>query len=277
MENKDLVKITKDYYDSREADEFYHTIWGGEDIHVGFYSSSQTPIREASRKTVLEMIKRLPLISNQTRILDIGSGYGGAAPYLSQAFHCKVACLNLSEVENERNRTKNRAAGLDHLVSVTQGNFENLPFPAASFDLVWSQDAILHSNKKEKVFEEVFRVLKPGGRFIFTDPMQSDDCPPDVLKDVLARIHLEEMGSVKSYRSFASKLGMKTISVDEFPDQLVHHYACVLSELEKQYDTILEKSGRQYLDTMMVGLNHWVQAGKKGYLNWGILLFQKQG
>ncbi len=57
------------------------------------------------------------------------------------------------------------------------GVFEDIPEPDASVDVVWSQDAILHSDQREKVLPEVFRVLKPGGEFIFTDPMQADDVP----------------------------------------------------------------------------------------------------
>ncbi len=60
-------------------------------------------------------------------------------------------------------------------IDVVDGSFDDLPFEANSFDAVWSQDAILHAPDRKAVLDEVARVLKPGGQFIFTDPMQADD------------------------------------------------------------------------------------------------------
>ena len=96
--------VARDYYNSSDADHFYAQVWGGEDIHVGMYQSPDEPISDASHRTVQHLSKRLEGIVPESRVLDIGSGYGGAARYLSQTFHCSVTCLNLSEVENERNR-----------------------------------------------------------------------------------------------------------------------------------------------------------------------------
>src|SRR5690606_39426584 len=67
------------------------------------------------------------------------------------------------------------------------GVFEDIPENDGSFDVVWSQDAILHSDQRAAVLGEVWRVLKPGGHFIFTDPMQADDVPEGVLDPVYER------------------------------------------------------------------------------------------
>jgi len=45
------------------------------------------------------------------------------------------------------------------------------------------------------------RLLKTEGEFIFTDQMQGDGCPTDVLQPILNRIRLETLGSVEFYRS----------------------------------------------------------------------------
>src|SRR5699024_8010912 len=108
------VHTARDYYNSTDADNFYYTIWGGEDIHVGLYQSPDEEIAPASERTVERMASKLT-ITPQTRILDIGAGYGGAARYLARTYGCQVACLNLSEVENERNRAQTEEQGLSHL------------------------------------------------------------------------------------------------------------------------------------------------------------------
>lgn len=272
---QDLVRVTREYYDSSDADSFYYYIWGGEDIHVGIYQSEGESIFTASQRTVQKMLSMLPSLDEDSKILDLGAGYGGAARYLALEKGCKVCCYNLSEKENERNAEKNHQLGLDKRIKVHQGNFENIHFDEATFDVIWSEDALLHSNRKEKVFEEGWRVLKPGGDFIFTDPMQSDDCPDGVLQPILDRIHLEELGSVKRYREIAQKVGFQEAEVVEMPDQLVNHYSRVLEEIDRNDDKISGNVSEAYIEKMKKGLQHWIIGGQKGYLNWGILHFRK--
>ncbi len=276
MTNKEnLVDITQEYYDSVDADNFYYQVWGGEDIHIGIYLPGDT-ISMASQRTVANMADIIQGLNKDHRVLDIGAGYGGAARYLASQYQCKVDCLNLSQVENDRNEEKNKTLGLDSLISVVTGNFENLPFEDNQYNIVWCEDAILHSDQKRKVFEEVDRVLKPGGQFIFSDPMQSDGCPDDVLEPVLKRIHLREMGSVKLYREFARELGWEEIDIKEMPEQLVNHYSNVLQKLEEKYEDLKRTCSEEYLTNMKKGLNHWIEAGRKDYLNWGFLHFRKK-
>ncbi|MFC2087384.1 SAM-dependent methyltransferase [Bacteroidota bacterium] len=278
MKNEnELLQITENYYDSKDADLFYHTIWGGEDIHVGIYHYSNESISTASQRAVEKMALMLGEVTKNTRILDIGSGYGGAARYLASRFGCEVSCLNLSEVENERNIEKNKQFGISSLVKVYKGNFEELPFKSSHFDIVWCEDSILHSKNKFKVLEEVWRVLKINGLFIFTDPMQHDACPEGVLQPILDRIHLEELGSVKKYKEFIKKLNFSLEEIIEMPEQLVNHYSRVLDELKKNEFQLLKAGcSSEYIENMKKGLSNWVNGGKNDYLNWGIFKLRKK-
>ena len=274
--SEDLVKTTKAYYDSDSADNFYHTIWGGEDIHVGLYKDDEESIFDASARTVATMIDMVPL-NKDSKVLDVGAGYGGAGRHMAKKIGCQVVCQNLSEAENERNREKNKAQGLDQLVDVVGGNFEELPFEDASFDIVWSEDAILHSSRRDQVIAEVARVLKPGGHFIFTDPMQADHVTgnEEALKPIYNRIHLESLGSVKKYREYAKASGLEAVEILEKPEQLTTHYGRVLEEVESRYNDVLQVCDQEYIDNMRKGLKHWVNGGQQGILNWGILHFRK--
>ena len=191
------VDTAREYYNSSDADRFYASIWGGEDIHIGLYETETDTIFDASRKTVEKMASLLSGVESKTRVLDIGAGYGGSARYLVKNFGCQVGCLNLSEVQNKRNRELNQGQGLSLSINVVDGSFEDIPLGDGGVDLVWSQDAILHSGNRKKVMEEVYRVLAKGGQFIFTDPMQSESCAQDALQPILDRIHLDSLGSVR--------------------------------------------------------------------------------
>lgn len=276
MDDEQAVDKARTYYNSAGAEGFYSTFWGGEDIHIGIYESGNEPIREASRRTVERMAEGLGLLPEQ-RVLDIGAGYGGSARYLSRTFGSPTVCLNLSDVQNERNRRLNEEHGLGDLVSVVEGNFETLPFEEGSFDLVWSQDAMLHSGNRERILEEVARVLKGGGKFVFTDPMQADDADPALLAPVLERLDLESLATPRFYSRTAEMLGFRLDRFEDLSPQLGRHYGSVLRVLEERESEACRISGNEYVGRMKRGLANWVNAGEAGSLVWGIFRFRKVG
>eukprot|EP00871_Galdieria_phlegrea_P005353 jgi/Galph1/5819/GphlegSOOS_G4417.1 len=273
-------KVAENYYDDMDADTFYYYIWGGQDIHVGLYKEpvEKDIIRDASRRTVYymsDLLKATGVLRPGAIGMDLGAGYGGTARFLAQSFGVRVDCLNISDSQNARNRQMTEEAGLSDKVSVIYGSFQDIPAPDNSYDFLWSSDAIDHAPDKAKVFEEVARVLKPGGIFIFTDLMKADDVPASQLGPVLERIKLPDMGSVKLYRSLAAANGLKEYAVYEKPEALVNHYWRVKKELEKQKEEISKFCSISFQERMKEGLDHWVNAGKAGKLNWAMMLFQK--
>lgn len=270
------VKTAHTYYNSGDADNFYYTIWGGEDIHIGLYEYNGEPIADASRRTVERMTSRLSKLTDTTQVLDLGAGYGGAARYLAETYGCNVTALNLSEVENERNREMNKSRGLDNLVEVVDGNYEQLPFEDNTFDVIWSQDAILHSSNREKVFSEISRVLKSKGELVFTDPMMSDSASEDMLQPILDRLHLENLGSPEAYRGFLSKLEFTELAFEEHREQLINHYARVLDETATREDELQTVVSSDYIRRMKMGLYHWIEGGTNKNLTWGIFHFRKE-
>jgi sarcosine/dimethylglycine N-methyltransferase len=163
---------------------------------------------------------------------------------------------------------------LSERIRVFDASFEEVPCADRQFDVVWSQDSFLHSGARDRVLQEIDRILKPGGEVIFTDPMQADDCPPGVLKPVLDRIHLASLASIGFYRRQAEALGWLECAVLEMTEQLVRHYTRVREELLGRRAELRDAVSDEYIDRMVQGLGHWIEAGEKGYLAWGILHFR---
>jgi len=271
------TEVAREYYNSTDADNFYFEVWGGEDIHVGIYETPGEPIRSASRRTVDHMADRLGELGEDDVVLDLGAGYGGSARRLVERFGCKAICLNLSESENERNRQMNEEAGLADKIDVIDGTFEDVPVDDDSVSVVWSQDAILHSGDRRKVLEEADRVLKPGGKMVFTDPMRADDCPEGVLGPILDRIHLPDLGHPSFYKSVAADLGWTDLGYEAMTEQLTRHYTRVLETTEAEAPRLEGKVSSAYIDRMRAGLGHWIRGGEAGHLAWGVFLFEKRG
>jgi len=274
--DSDAVQIARDYYNSTDGDLFYREVWGGEDIHVGLYASEKESIAAASRRTVQRMAELAGVLTPSSRVIDLGAGYGGSMRYIAENFGSQCVALNLSEVENDRNRKMNREADLDDRIDVVEGDFASLDFADASFDLAWSQEAILHSGNRDKVCAEAARILKSGGRFVFTDPMQADDASSSSLQAIYDRLHLSSLASPAFYRSTLSASGMREIAFEERPDQLARHYERVREVLIDKAESLREKGmNDDYIERMKSGLAHWVEGGRNGILTWGIFVFEK--
>ena len=159
-------------------------------------------------------------------------------------------------------------------MTVIDGSFHALPFEEESFDLVWSQDAILHAPDRTMVLDEVARVLTDGGDFIFTDPMQADSLSDaSALQPIYDRIHLPDLASFAFYREELEKRGFEEVEVEELTDHLRTHYARVAEELAARREDL--DAGNAFIDRMLAGLGHWVSGAEGGLLAWGIMHFRK--
>lgn len=274
--NRSTAESTaENYYDSSDADTFYERIWGGEDIHVGIYDPSDIEISDASHQTVELITSKLKTIGPDSRVIDLGAGYGGTGRYLAKKFGCHVTCLNLSDRQNERNRMLTSEQGLDDKVEVLHASFEDIPEDDASYDIVWSQDSFLHSGDRRKVLEEIDRILKPGGELIFTDPMQADDCPEGVLQPVYDRLELSSLGAPGWYTEQLESLGFERIEYLPLMEHLRAHYDRVGTTLATRQNEFTGVISAEYITRMLTGLKNWVDAADNGYLAWGILHFRK--
>ena len=88
-------RVAKAAYDSADAGAFYSQIWGGDDIHLGLYETPEEPIADASHRTMERMVSKIQQDSIDY-VVDLGSGYGGAARYLQAELNSRVLAVNLS-------------------------------------------------------------------------------------------------------------------------------------------------------------------------------------
>lgn len=110
-------------------------------------------------------------------VLDLGCGAGGVTLFLAENFG--PATVTGFDVEAPViEAAKRRSAGMAGRVRFVLGSPGPLPFADASFDVVFSKDALIHVADKEALFAEISRVLRPGGRFMASDWLTSHDGPP---------------------------------------------------------------------------------------------------
>ena len=109
-------------------------------------------------------------LTNSACLLDLGCGPCGPLEFVITRVRCRCVGLELSQPALDAGSHRLTSAGLSGMFELRQHDLNtHLPLAAATFDAVISLDVILHLEDRVATFNEVARVLRPGGRFLFTD------------------------------------------------------------------------------------------------------------
>lgn len=114
-------------------------------------------------------LSRLGEIKPRSHVVDLGSGLGGAAFFLAQEKHCSVVGVDLMAPNVADANRRASAKGLTDKLQFEIGDATQLNLKAGRFDVVWGQDAWCHIDDKPALIAEAHRLLKPGGRIVFSD------------------------------------------------------------------------------------------------------------
>ncbi|WP_254863703.1 SAM-dependent methyltransferase [Halovivax gelatinilyticus] len=115
--------------------------------------------REATRE-----LAELAEFSAGSTVLDVGSGVGGPARTLAAEFDCRVTGIDLVDEYCRTATALTERVGLDDRVTFRRANALDLPFDDERFDGVWLQHVAPNVENTSRLFAELHRVLRPGGR-----------------------------------------------------------------------------------------------------------------
>lgn len=109
-------------------------------------------------------------LSSSSRVVDLGCGPCGPLTFVIAAAGCRGTGVDSSACALRAGRARASARRVDPRLSVAQADLNVLlPFNAGCFDAAMSFDVVLHLPDRLRLFHEVARLLRPGGRFLFTD------------------------------------------------------------------------------------------------------------
>jgi len=117
------------------------------------------------RKKVVKLIKK----QNPESILDIATGTGDLAIMMADINAKKIVGLDLSNGMLAVGKKKVTAKKLDNLISMIQGDSENLPFNDNYFDAVTVAFGVRNFENLNKGLSEILRVLKPKGKLVILE------------------------------------------------------------------------------------------------------------
>jgi SAM-dependent methyltransferase len=105
-------------------------------------------------------------------VLDVGSGLGGPARMLAAVSGARVTGIDLTPHFVARATELTGETNQSDRVQFKQASALALPFAGATFDRAWHIHMSMNIADKAQMYAEIFRVLKPGGRFVFYDPIR---------------------------------------------------------------------------------------------------------
>jgi phosphoethanolamine N-methyltransferase len=202
------------------------------------------------------------------RVLDIGCGIGGPAFFLAREYGANVVGTDIEPPLIERAKRSAKKLGLEAKTEFQVVEAGPLAYPDDSFDFVVSSGAFTQISNKLEMFQEVLRVLKPGGVFSCYDWMKSEG---EYSEDMLYWFKMEgltyAMETPEKQDELLRKAGFVDVSVVErsewYRRQVKNEYERLRGEL---YSPALELIGKKEADLRVENWRAMVVIAEKGEL-----------
>lgn len=266
------VSTTQAYYDG-PASEIYRNIWG-DNLHMGIPSREGAGLQEAMDNTNIIMAEAANLTPDD-RVIDLGCGYGSTARYIAANYGCTVIGQTISNAELELAQERAEQSDAKHLLTFEWGDFHNIEYPDASFDVVWSQEAFLHGADKSKILAECYRVLKPGGTLIFSDILVRRDTPQADRERIYARLSTVDIWDFPDYEEGLKRHGFELLKAEDHSQYVAPTYGGVVSKVRDNRSELVVRIGDETVDKTIAALDFWVESANAGKVGWGIFLAKK--
>ena len=205
------------------------------------------------------------------RILDIGCGIGGPALEMARTFGANVVGIDLEAPLIERATFAAERQGLADRCTFQTVEIGPLPFDHQSFDIVVTAGAITQTKDKSAVFNDCFRVLRPGGALSCYDWIKADG---ELSADMLYWFKMEELTyaleTLQDYRSHFRACGYVDVDIEDASDwyraQANREYDLIRGDL---YPRMVELLGQESADHFVEDWRALVVVCNKGEMRQG--------
>ena len=207
------------------------------------------------------------------RVLDVGSGLGGAALHLADRYRAVVVGVDLSHEMLEAAGARARAAGVAG-VSFVRGDITWLEFRAGCFDVVWSRDSLLHVADKPALFARLRRSLAPAGQVLITDYARSPAEPARGFAEYVAAsgYHLLDLDS---YGAALAAAGFDGVVVEDRTEQFAAILQSEMAALEAERASFLKDFAVADLDYLRDRWSMKLDFCRRGDLKWGLFRVER--
>ena len=193
-------------------------------VHYGLWGPDTSTERESMLRANSTLVRGCDLRQGQ-RVLDAGCGVGGTAIWLAETYRVHVTGLTICEPHIAVAAEHAQQRGVGHLVEFRYGDFMNMPFPDATFDVVLNHESFCYVPDRLAYFQGVRRVLKPGGRWQALDGFLSGVSMSETQEEIIAGVernfHIPPMISWRDLVATLEKGGFEGIQAQDLTSEVM--------------------------------------------------------
>ena len=182
------------------------------------------------KKATLELAEQM-MLSDDSHVLDIGSGLGGPARTLAEVYGCHVTGVDLTQAFCDAAKVLSDWVDLGDRVAFEQGDATDLPFAENQFDAAMTIHVGMNIPAKDKVYKQARRVVKPGGVFALYDVIQGEG--GDVIFPVpwAREPAISHLATPDEMNSLLEDAGFKILDVHDSTDESLIWFEAMAARL----------------------------------------------
>jgi sarcosine/dimethylglycine N-methyltransferase len=240
--------------------------WGG-NLHLGLFADPDEPLASAQRR-VKDRMAVAAALGPGTRVIEVACGVGGTARHLAREYAATVHATNIAEAQLAEARDLTLLEGLGDRITFAFGDFHQLDVPSHAFDCWWCQEALLYAADKRRVLEEAVRVVRPGGRIVFTDLLLTREMPSEARKHFAAELKAPPIWAIEDWDGLLAGMPLPVLERHDWSAHVALTFARVSESLRSVRDKFAEEIGRDAVEGMERRIGLQLDAARAGRLGW---------
>jgi sarcosine/dimethylglycine N-methyltransferase len=259
----------------------YLSFWDSEGVlHTGYFAAGNAGDYAAAAEHTSVLLGDEAGLDAAARVLDVGCGCGNFVFHLARRFGCRCDGLDLSRerIQFALGKRGEAPGELGARVAFQHGSATRLPYDAASFSHVVSQDALFLVPDKPRSHAEMFRVLAPGGRLAISDFLQPrEQISPRARKHVYDRVRWSSGYSLVGYQQALERAGFRIRLARELSPHLQRTYRVLGKVAAHRAETAPSPAAHDWMLAFSASCQEIEIAIDDGEFGWGILVANKPG
>jgi len=253
------------FYDT-ELSALLSAIWGG-NLHMGLFAEADEPLPRAQQRTKDYMARAAELAPGQ-RVLEVACGAGATAIHLARSYGVDIDATNIAQAQLEEAAENARAANVLDKVTFSFADYHHVPGPSGVYDCWWCQEALLYATDRMQVFSEARRVVKPGGRVVFSDLTLSDRLPPNERQKFASDIHAPHLWQIEDYDRLFAHMKIKVIERRDWSSHVATTFAAVARNLAALRPDFAQRIGEETVNGTEFRIARQLEMARAGHLGW---------
>ena len=241
-------------------------MWGG-NLHMGYFDRLEETLADAQQRAKHKIAEFLNLAPGNS-LIEVACGVGTTAIFLAQQTGAIVHATNISETQLAEARERTAHAGLADRVTFRFGDYHELEAQASSFDSWLCQEALLYAQDRHRVFSEARRVVKPGGRVVFTDLTLSKALTVQERNALMIDIRAPHLWSLDQYDGFVLSSGFNLIARHDWSPQAARTFAAVADNIRLKRELLTTLVGEEAVKQAEFRIDRQYRLASAGHLGW---------